>query len=265
MNLKNRPPVALTIAGSDPSGGAGLQADLKTFHQHGTYGMSVVTLLTVQNTQTVTAVRLMDAEFVSAQLDCVLADIPPHAAKVGALGSSELIQLVATKANAFTFPLVIDPVMISKHGLPLIDDAAVGSLRTSLLPRAYLATPNRFEAAAITGRRVESVNDFVEAAKALQDFGAQHVLIKGLVEDHQSRDLLWSNGEATWFTETKIDTRHTHGSGCVYAAAITAHLACGESLFRAVEQAKLFISKAIRTAPELGQGRGPVNMFAAVR
>ncbi len=143
--------VALTIAGSDPSGGAGLQADLKTFHQHGVYGMSVVTLLTVQNTQTVGAVRVLDTDFVIEQLDAVLADIPPGAAKTGALGKASVIEVIADVAEGLEIPLVVDPVMISKHGAPLLAEDAISVLKTKLLPRAFLVTPNLPEATALTG------------------------------------------------------------------------------------------------------------------
>jgi hydroxymethylpyrimidine/phosphomethylpyrimidine kinase len=256
--------VALTIAGSDPSGGAGLQADLKTFQQHGVYGMSVVTLLTVQNTQSVTAVQMVERAMVSAQLDAVISDIPPNAAKLGALGNAEMIELLAARATAFRFPLVIDPVMISKHGQPLMDDVARSLLTTRLLPFAFLVTPNRFEAAAMTGRSVDSAKDFENAARALSDFGAKHVLIKGLVKGGQSLDLLWSDGNAEWLSSQRTETQHTHGSGCVYSAAITSQLARNESLINAVIRSKRFITDAIQTAPGLGQGRGPVNLFTEV-
>ena len=165
--------VALTIAGSDPSGGAGLQADLKTFHQHAVYGTSVVTLLTVQNTQTVAAVQVLAAEFVLKQLDGVLADIPPNAAKTGALGSGEVIEAVAERSAAFSFPLVVDPVMISKHGAPLLEASAVEAVKRRLLPRAFLVTPNLHEAAVLSGRDVLTVRDMEAAAEAIADLGYQ--------------------------------------------------------------------------------------------
>jgi hydroxymethylpyrimidine/phosphomethylpyrimidine kinase len=256
--------VALTIAGSDPSGGAGLQADLKTFQQHGVYGMSVVTLLTVQNTQAVTSVQMVEPAMVSAQLNAVLVDIPPHAAKVGALGTSELIELVSAEAVRFKFPLVVDPVMISKHGQPLMGEDARHTLAKRLLPHAFLVTPNRYEAAAITGRTIHSAADFEDAARAIHDLGAKHVLIKGLMESGESSDLLWSDGKPEWLSGQHTDMPHTHGSGCVYSAAITAQLARGESLIASVRKSKQFITEAIRTATGLGQGRGPVNLFTCL-
>jgi hydroxymethylpyrimidine/phosphomethylpyrimidine kinase len=256
--------VALTIAGSDPSGGAGLQADLKTFHQHVVYGTSVVTLLTVQNTQTVTAVQSLSAEFVMQQLDCVLADIPPQAAKTGALGSDEVIEAIAARAAAFSFPLVVDPVMLSKHGAPLMDAAAVDTLKRNLLPRAFLVTPNLHEAAVLSGRDVRSVPEMEVAARAIADLGSANVLVKGGHLADEPLDLLWSAGEIHRFANLRIATRHTHGTGCVFSAAITARLARGEDIVAAVAGAKRSIGIAIETNPGLGKGFGPTNMFAPV-
>ncbi len=256
--------VALTIAGSDPSGGAGLQADLKTFHQHAVYGTSVVTLLTVQNTQTVAAVQRLSAEFVRQQLDGVLADIPPHAAKTGALGSPEVIEAIAARAAAFSFPLVVDPVMLSKHGAPLMDEAAVDTFQRHLLPRAFLVTPNLHEAAVLSGRDVRTVAEMEVAARAIADLGAAHVLVKGGHLADEPLDLLWSAGELHRFANRRIETQHTHGTGCVFSAAITARLARGEDIVAAVAGAKRFICAAIETNPGLGKGFGPTNMFAPV-
>jgi hydroxymethylpyrimidine/phosphomethylpyrimidine kinase len=185
--LNEKSSVALTIAGSDPSGGAGLQADLKTFHQHGVYGTSVVTLLTVQNTQSVSAIELLKPEFVLAQLDAVLIDIPPGAAKSGALGNAEMIASISEAATRFAFPLVVDPVMISKHGHALIDDKAVSVLVAQLLPKAYLVTPNRREAERLTGIEIRTRQDMVAAAKRIVDFGAANVVIKGGRHENESR------------------------------------------------------------------------------
>ncbi len=171
--------VALTIAGSDPSGGAGIQADLKTFHQHGVYGEAVITLLTVQNTQAVQAVHLLPTELVLAQLDAVVADIPPTAAKTGALGSAELIETLAGRLDGYGFPVVVDPVMVSKHGHALIDEDAARTLRRCLLPRAWLVTPNRLEAAALAEMDVRSLADMERAAARIALTGARGVLVKG--------------------------------------------------------------------------------------
>jgi len=259
--LKDLTPVALSIAGSDPSGGAGLQADIKTFHQHRVYATTVVTLLTVQNTQSVSAVEMVRPELVLAQLDAVLADIPPTCAKTGALGNRDVIAAVADCATLFPFPLVVDPVMISKHGQSLIDDQAVSVLVEKLLPAAYLVTPNRMEGERITGVTIHTRSDMVLAAKAIVDMGAANVLIKGGKHDSQSVDLLWVDGQPHWLVDPWIDTQSLHGSGCVFSAAITAGLAKGELLLTAAKNAKRFITGAIRSAPKLGRGLGPVNMM----
>ena len=255
-------PVALTVAGSDPSGGAGIQADLKTFHQHGLYGTSVLTLLTVQNTQTVDAVQVLDAGFVVAQLDAVLADIPPQAAKTGALGSAAVIEALADRAADFSFPLVVDPVMITKHGASLLDADAADVLKKKLLPHAFLVTPNLPEAAALARMDVVDPASMEKAAAAIARLGPKHVLVKGGHLESQAVDLLFSDGQAIRFPSDRIDSRNTHGTGCVFSAAITAALAKGRPLVHAIECAKAFITEAIRTNPGLGHGFGPVNLHA---
>jgi hydroxymethylpyrimidine/phosphomethylpyrimidine kinase len=256
-------PVALTIAGSDPSGGAGLQADLKTFHRFGVYGEAVVTLLTVQNTRGVMLVSTLDPDLVTAQIEAVIEDIPPQAAKVGALGSREVAEAVARKAERFAFPLVIDPVMISKHGARLIDPDAVRALVERLIPRAFLLTPNLDEAAALAGFAVEDRDAMVRAADTLASMGAANVLVKGGHLRGDALDILrLATGEILEFTAPRIETRHTHGSGCTYSAAITAELAKGTALTDAVARAKAFITEAILTAPGLGAGEGPLNHHA---
>jgi hydroxymethylpyrimidine/phosphomethylpyrimidine kinase len=252
--------VALTVAGSDPSGGAGLQADLKTFHQHGVYGMSVVTLLTVQNTQAVQDVMPLDPSFVIAQLVAVLSDIPPGAAKTGALGSAAIVEVLAEAASSFAFPLVVDPVMISKHGNPLIDGDAVAVVRDRLLPRAFLITPNVHEAGALAGIDVDDRASMEEAARRIAGLGARNVLIKGGARFVRAIDVLLLDGDVHELAADRIETTRTHGTGCAFSAAITARLARGESLGNAVSGAKRFITDAIRTAPSLGDGVGPINM-----
>lgn len=252
-------PVALTIAGSDPSGGAGLQADLKTFHQFGVYGMSVVTLLTVQNTQSLEAVEPLEADLVRRQLDAVIRDIPPAAVKTGALGNSEIIETVATWARGNPVPLVVDPVMISKHGAPLLTDDARQSLINSLLPSTFLVTPNLHEAAALSGIEVSTIEQMEEAARRIAALGPGAVLVKGGHLAGDAIDVLFSQDSFERFTAPRLDSRHTHGTGCTYSAAIAACLALGHSLSESVRQAKQFITAAIRTAPGLGRGCGPVN------
>jgi len=251
------PPIALTIAGSDPSGGAGIQADLKTFHQFGVYGEAVITLLTVQNTRRVSRVEVMPPALVIEQIDAVLEDIRPAAAKTGALGSVEVVRAVARAASAFDFPLVVDPVMVSKQGAALMAEDAQQALLEELIPRAYLVTPNMHEAEALTG-----TPDMRAAAERLHATGAQHVLIKGGHSSGPATDLLFTGHEFIDFTAARIDTPHTHGTGCTYSAAITAELAKGVPLVTAVRCAKRFITDAIETNPGLGRGSGPVNHWA---
>jgi hydroxymethylpyrimidine/phosphomethylpyrimidine kinase len=256
-------PVALTIAGSDPSGGAGLQADLKTFHRFGVYGEAVVTLITVQNSRGATRVSTLDADLVTAQIQAVVDDIPPQAAKVGALGSREVAEAVAREAERFAFPLVVDPVMISKHGTHLIDPDAIDALVERLIPRTFLLTPNLDEAAALVGFPVEDRDAMLRAAEKLASMGAANVLVKGGHLRGNALDVLrLAGGEIREFAAPRIETRHTHGSGCTYSAAITAELAKGTALAEAVARAKVFITEAIRTAPGLGAGEGPLNHHA---
>ncbi|HEV2448308.1 MAG TPA: bifunctional hydroxymethylpyrimidine kinase/phosphomethylpyrimidine kinase [Candidatus Sulfopaludibacter sp.] len=258
------PPIALTIAGSDPSGGAGIQADLKTFHQFGVYGEAVVTLLTVQNTVRVARVELMPPALVAEQIAAVLEDIPPAAAKTGALGSAEVVRAVAEAAAAFTFPLVVDPVMISKHGLPLLPESAVAAVREELLPRAALLTPNVPEAEALAGRPIRSLADVRAACERIFRMGSRAVLLKGGHLEGDAVDVLFDGAEFTEFPAPRIETRHTHGTGCTYSAAIAAGLASGAGLREAVARAKRYVHSAILTAPGLGRGCGPVNHLAEV-
>jgi hydroxymethylpyrimidine/phosphomethylpyrimidine kinase len=255
------PAVALTITGSDPSGGAGIQADLKTFHQFGVYGQAVITLITVQNTLAVSRVETLSAGLVAEQIQAVIADIPPGAAKTGALGTAEIIEAVAAIAKGFHFPLVVDPVMVSKHGARLLAPDAENALRSNLLPRAFLVTPNLYEAEALTGLAIRAKEDMRAAAQRFLDLGCPNVLIKGGHLPGEPLDLLYSADAAHFLPGTRVETRHTHGTGCTYSAAITAGLALGRPLLQAVMRAKSFIQRAIETAPGLGAGSGPVNHF----
>ncbi|MBZ5729259.1 MAG: bifunctional hydroxymethylpyrimidine kinase/phosphomethylpyrimidine kinase [Acidobacteriia bacterium] len=257
--------VALTIAGSDPSGGAGIQADLKTFHQFGVYGEAVITLLTVQNSVRVSRVVVMPPDLILEQIAAVIEDIPPGAAKTGALGSAEVVEAVARAAAGFRFPLVVDPVMVSKHGLRLLPEQAVRAMG-ELMAHAALVTPNVPEAEALTGVEIHSRDDMRRAARRLSEMGARAVLIKGgHLEGDEACDLLLEGAQWREFPAARIATRHTHGTGCTYSAAITAGLARGRTLGDAVAGAKRFIHEAIRTNPGLGSGTGPVNHHAEVR
>lgn len=257
------PPVALTIAGSDPSGGAGIQADLKTFHQFQVYGEAAITLLTVQNTRSVTRVELTSAEIIRQQVEAVISDIPPQAAKIGALGGVEQVEVVAAMAAAFPFPLVVDPVMTSKHGARLLTSDAESVMRTGLLPHCTLVTPNIAEAEVLSGSTIDDLTGVEEAVRRIAQLGPQAVLIKGGHLEGAPIDVLYFRGSIHRLRGKRVPTQHTHGTGCVFSAAITALLARGLALPDAVRSAKQFIQRAIETAPGLGSGPGPVNHFAA--
>jgi hydroxymethylpyrimidine/phosphomethylpyrimidine kinase len=253
-------PIALTIAGSDPSGGAGIQADLQTFHEHGVYGTSVITLLTAQNTQCVKEVLVIDALKVAEQLDVLLEDITPQAAKTGALGDEKIVRELAIRLKHVHFPLVVDPVMLSTHGTPLMSLSAREALKTYLLPVAFLVTPNLQEAEMLTGLSVKTLDEMEKAAHKIASFGPKAVLIKGGHLEKEATDLLLYQGQVKRFEAPRIQSSHTHGTGCVFSAAICAELAKGTPLIEAVEKAKIFIDQAIRHAPGIGHGLGPVNI-----
>ena len=256
--------VALTIAGSDPSGGAGIQADLKTFHHFGVYGEAAITLVTVQNTEQVSRVEILPADLVTEQINAVVSDIPPAAAKTGALGSIEIVDAVATLAKSFPFPLVVDPVVITKHGTRLISREAEQVLKTKLLPCAFLVTPNIPEAEVLTGMNIRSEDDMHKAAERLRDLGCKAALIKGGHRSGDAVDILSAPDMPKRFSTQRVATRDTHGTGCTYAAAITAGLALGNPLYEAIRISKQFLQSAIESAPGLGRGQGPVNHFARV-
>ena len=255
-------PVALTIAGSDPSGGAGIQADLKTFHQFGVYGQSAITLVTVQNTMKVSRVECLDPQLVQAQIEAVLADFPPGAVKTGALGNSSIIEAVAHLWSTSAIPLIVDPVMISKHGASLIAADARDALVSLLLPCATLVTPNLHEAEALAGFPVDSLDSMKRAAERILSFGPKAVLVKGGHLAGNATDVLYFEGAFLVLDAVRSNTIHTHGTGCTYSAAITASIAAGMELEASVRRAKLFITEAIRTNPGLGKGSGPVNHHA---
>jgi len=255
-------PVALTIAGSDPSGGAGVQADLKTFHQFGVYGEAVVTLITVQNTRGVQRIECLHPDLVADQIRAVIGDIPPAAAKTGALGNRAIIEQVAALARDFPFPLVVDPVLASKHGAPLLAADAIQALKTFLLPHVFLLTPNLEEASLLTGAEVRDLAGMRQAAEKLAGFGPQAVLVKGGHLKGDPIDILFHRGEWSEFASPRIETRHTHGTGCTFSAAITASLAAGHDLEEAIRRAKRYITEAIRNNPGLGSGSGPVDHHA---
>jgi hydroxymethylpyrimidine/phosphomethylpyrimidine kinase len=260
--MPERKPVALTIAGSDPSGGAGIQADLKTFHQFGVYGEAVITLITVQNTVEVKRVECLAADLVAQQIRAVVSDIPPRAAKTGALGNWEIIEVVSAAAAEFSFPLVVDPVILTKHHAALLTADAIEALKTLLFPHAFLLTPNLEEAGMLTRAEVCDVAGMRKAAETLAAMGPKAVLVKGGHLTGDAVDILFHEGKWLEFIAPRIETQHTHGTGCTYSAAITASLAAGDDLRTAVGKAKRYITEAIRGNPGLGAGSGPVNHHA---
>jgi hydroxymethylpyrimidine/phosphomethylpyrimidine kinase len=260
MSLAN--PVALTIAGSDPSGGAGIQADLKTFHQFGVYGEAVITLITVQNTRGVERIECLAPDLVADQIRAVISDIPPAAAKTGALGNRGIIEAVAGLAAGFAFPLVVDPVILSKHGAALLQADAIDALKTRLLPYTFLLTPNLEEAALLTGVEVDNIGGMRKAAEKLAALGPRAVLVKGGHLGGDATDVLFHQGEFREFSSPRVATGNTHGTGCTLSAAIAAGLASGYDLLEAVERAKRYVTAAIRSNPGLGAGAGPLDHWA---
>ena len=254
---------ALTIAGSDSGGGAGVQADLKTFAAHRVYGTCAITAITAQNTVGVTAFDAVSADLVTAQIEAVVSDIGVHAAKTGMLASAAIVEAVAAAVQDLEIPfLVVDPVMRAKSGDRLLDDEAAGAMRAELLRRAFLVTPNIPEAEALSGIEIRSDADRHEAAKRIAAFGASAVLIKGgHLSSPAIRDLLYENHTFTEFHHERVPGLHTHGTGCTFAAAITAHLALGRTLRDAVPLAQHYVAGAIRNAPHLGRGHGPMDHF----
>ena len=259
---------ALTIAGSDPSGGAGLQADLKAFQQLGVYGMSVVTLLTVQNTQGVSDVHVLDEDLVVQQLDAVLEDIPPLVIKTGAIGDASLIKVIADRLRDYSGELVVDPVLVSKHGHSLADASAVDAYREYLFPVATLVTPNRYEASALLERDGDfrDADEFAEAAEQLRMMGPVFALLKAGQVDGERLHFLASEKQVTSIACEDHATRHTHGAGCSLSATIAARLAItdpiqplGERMTSAIQFGISAVSQAISIAPALGHGSGPIE------
>lgn len=257
-------PIALTIAGLDPSGGAGIAADLKTFHQHGVYGCAVACVLTVQNTMSLRRVEVVAPQLVAEQLDGVLEDITPGAIKSGALGSIEVIDVVAARLAQAQRPFVLDPVRIAKQSdAVLLDDAARSAMIDRLLPLCTVVTANAPEAEWLCERPVRDEDDAAAAAERLLALGARAVLLKGgHLQGPASVDLLRVGGELHRLEAPRLLVRHTHGSGCTLSAAITAQLARGAGLLEACTQAKRWVSLAIASAPGVGHGIGSLDHFA---
>ena len=262
MNLKT----ALTIAGSDCSGGAGIQADMKTMIMNGVYAMSVITALTAQNTTGVRAIQESTPEFLKQQLDAVFEDIDPDAVKIGMAASGELIHVIADRLRYYGAKnVVVDPVMVATSGSALMKGGAVQTLAEELLPIATLVTPNIPEAQILSGMTIKNKEDMIAAAKQMSDRYHCAVLLKGGHSINDANDLLCVNGELTWFEGKRINNPNTHGTGCTLSSAIASNLAKGFTLEESVQRAKNYISGALEAMLDLGKGSGPMNHGFALR
>ena len=250
---------ALTIAGSDSCGGAGIQADIKTMTMNGVYAMSAITALTAQNTTGVTGIMEVTPEFLASQLDAVFTDIRPDAVKTGMVASSELIRVISSKLKEYKAKnIVVDPVMVATSGAKLISDDAIETLKQELLPLADVITPNIPEAEVLSGMTIRNEDDMIAAAKVIcEKFGCS-VLCKGGHQINDANDLLYRNGSYVWFKGKRIDNPNTHGTGCTLSSAIASNLAKGEDMDSAVKNAKDYISGALAAMLDLGKGSGPL-------
>ena len=251
---------ALTIAGSDSSGGAGIQADLKTMLVNGVYGMSAITALTAQNTMGVTAVYEVTPEFLGQQIDAVFTDIFPDSVKIGMTANAQLIEVIAERLILYRARnIVVDPVMLATSGARLISENAVTALKEKLLPLATVVTPNIPEAEALSGMKISDKTDMEKAADLINKTYGCAVLLKGGHSENDANDLLYENGEITWFEGKRIDNTNTHGTGCTLSSAIASNLAKGFTLKQSVKLAKEYISGALSAMLDLGRGSGPMN------
>ena len=251
---------ALTIAGSDCSGGAGIQADIKTMTMHGVYAMSAITAQTAQNTTGVRAIQESEPEFLKQQIDAVFEDIYPDAVKIGMVSSSELIHVIVDRLNYYGAKnIVVDPVMVASAGSSLMKDNAVKTLIKELFPVATLVTPNIPEAQVLSGMNIRNREDMVTVAKYIGDNFHCAVLLKGGHSINDANDLLYDHGELIWFAGRRIDNPNTHGTGCTLSSAIASNLALGFSLEESAGRAKVYISEALAAMLDLGKGSGPMN------
>ena len=253
----------VTIAGSDSSGGAGIQGDLKAMSANGVFGMSVISSITAQNTTGVIEVFHLPVQIIEAQMDALFRDIPVASIKTGMLATVDIVKAVSRKLrDCPAVPLVVDPVMIAKGGHRLLDPEAIDLIKRELLPQATLVTPNTYEAEALSKTTIQTLADAREAAKIIFKLGPRHVLLKGgHLAERPGTDLLYDGRFFRMYTTEFIDTPHTHGTGCSYASAIAAHLAKGTPIIQAIELAKQYITEAIRNGWALGQGHGPTDHF----
>jgi hydroxymethylpyrimidine/phosphomethylpyrimidine kinase len=254
---------ALTIAGSDSGGGAGIQADLKTFAAHGVYGTSAITAITAQNTLGVSAIHTVPADMVIAQIEAVASDIGTDAVKTGMLATAAIVEAVAAAIEELDLPcVVVDPVMVAKGGARLLDDEAVETMRAELLPKAMVMTPNAEEAAALLGDEVRTLEQARSAARRLKALGPGAVIVKGgHLDAAHAVDVLFDGVQLVELSGPRIETTSTHGTGCTFASAIAANLALGADLRTAAERAKAYVTAAIRRAPAIGRGHGPLGHF----
>ncbi len=256
---------ALTIAGSDCSGGAGIQADIKTMTANGVYAMSAITALTAQNTTGVSDILEATPAFLANQLDAIFTDIFPDAVKIGMVSSAPLIEVIAEKLRQYDARhIVVDPVMGATSGAKLLKDEALQALKQQVLPLAEVCTPNIPEAEILSGMHITSAEDMIAAAKIISDRYGCAVLCKGGHAINDANDLLWKDGEAYWFHGKRIDNPNTHGTGCTLSSAIASNLAKGQPLHQAVENAKAYISGALAAMLDLGKGSGPMNHAFAI-
>lgn len=256
---------ALTIAGSDSSGGAGIQADIKTMTAHGVYAMSAITALTAQNTTGVTGIMEVTPEFLAEQLNCIFTDIFPDAVKTGMVSSGGLIQIIAGKLKEYKAKnLVVDPVMIATSGARLISEEAICTLKTELLPLATVITPNIPEAEVLSGMCIKTEKDMEKAAKTIYETFGCAVLCKGGHQLNDANDLLYDGNGSKWFYGIRIDNPNTHGTGCTLSSAIASNLAVGYDLEQSVKYAKAYISGALHAMLNLGKGSGPMNHAFAI-
>lgn len=256
---------ALTIAGSDSCGGAGIQADIKTMTMNGVYAMSAITALTAQNTLGVTGIMDVSPEFLSQQLDAIFTDIYPDAVKIGMVSQSELIKIISDKLKQYEAKnIVVDPVMVATSGAKLIADDAVDTLKEQLIPLASLLTPNIPEAEILSDMEIKAEADMEEAAKRISEGFGCAVLLKGGHKVNDANDLLYSQGTMTWFPGKRINNPNTHGTGCTLSSAIASNLAKGYTMPEAVKKAKDYISGALEDMLDLGQGSGPMNHGFAI-
>ena len=250
----------LSIAGSDCSGGAGIQADLKTITAHKMYGMTAITALTAQNTTGVYGVQEATPEFVGMQLDCIMEDIFPDSVKIGMVSSAGIIEAIAEKLKKYKPQnIVVDPVMISTSGNRLLNDDAMDALMTKLLPLATIITPNIPEAECITNLSIKTKQDMQEAAEKLSEQYDGYILLKGGHLEHSADDLLYHRGEATWFSGIRIHNPNTHGTGCTLSSAIACQLAAGHDVSRSILLAKQYLTDTLKAQLDLGKGSGPLN------